>query len=93
VLAVGVLAMALTAGSARADIINVPDDYETIQEAIEAADPGDEVVVAEGEYFEHINFLGKAIAVRSADPDDPEVVANTIINGSGAGTVVTCESG
>ena len=78
---------------ARADIINVPDDYETIQEAIEAANPGDEVVVAEGEYFENIDFLGKAITVRSTDPEDPEVVAATIINGSATGPVVTCSSG
>jgi predicted outer membrane repeat protein len=85
--------MLLVARSARADIINVPDDYETIQEAIEAADPGDEVVVAEGEYFENIDFLGKAITVRSTDPADSTVVVNTIINGGGTGTVVTCENG
>ena len=89
--AIGLILMGPT--FARADIINVPADYPTIQEAIDAAEDTDEVVVAEGEYFENINFLGKAITVRSTDPEDPEVVANTIINGGGAGTVVMCNSG
>ena len=84
---------ALAGEPAQADIINVPDDYPTIQEAIAAAENGDEVVVAEGEYLETIDFLGKVITVRSTDPEDPGVVASTIINGGGAGTVVTCERG
>ncbi len=33
-----------------ATIINVPDDYETIQEAVDAAGPGDAIMVAAGEY-------------------------------------------
>ena len=36
--------------SARADILLVPDDYGTIQAAINAAVNGDEVVVADGIY-------------------------------------------
>jgi len=87
------LLLAMLSRLASAEIINVPDDYPTIQEAIEAAGEGDEVVVAEGEYFENINYNGKAITIRSADPEDPEVVANTIINGGATGSVVTCESG
>ena len=55
-----------------------------------AAVTGDEVIVAQGEYFENINLLGKAITVRSTDPNDAEVVLNTIINGGGSGSVVTC---
>ncbi|MDY7109930.1 MAG: right-handed parallel beta-helix repeat-containing protein, partial [Planctomycetota bacterium] len=78
---------------ARAEIINVPADYPTIQQAIDAADPGDEVIVAEGEYIENIDFLGKAITVRSTDPENPDVVEATIINGDAAGSVVTCDSG
>ncbi len=68
--------------SAHADIINVgPGD--SIQDAIDAAMDGDEIVVAEGTYLEAIDFLGKAITVRSTDPADPVVVANTIIDGTG----------
>lgn len=78
---------------AGAAIINVPDDYATIQEAIDAAEDGDEIIVAQGTYCESIDLLGKAIIVRSTDPDDPDVVENTIIDGSGANHVVQCISG
>ena len=81
----GIAAGLVLVGECSAAIINVPGDFGTIQAAI--ADPGtvagDEVVVAPGTYFETINFLGKAITVRSTDPDDAGVVLNTIINGGG----------
>jgi len=71
-----------------ADIINVPGDFLTIQEAIDAATDGDEVKVDPGIYLETINFLGKAIWLHSSD--GPEV---TIIDAQQTGTVVTCNSG
>ena len=43
----------------------VPDDYSTIQEAINATVDGDEVVVRPGTYVENIDFIGKGITVRS----------------------------
>ena len=72
--------------------------YPTIQSAITAAVEPNEVVVATGVYYENINFLGKAITVRSSDPNDPSVVSATIIDGSLAGdpncgSVVTFGSG
>ena len=85
-------AVVLAANSHAADI-NVPGDELTIQAGIDAAVNGDVVIVAQGEYFENINFNGKAITVRSTDPNDAGVVLNTIINGGGSGTVVICSSG
>ena len=73
--------------------ILVPEDYATIQEAIDVASPGDVVVVAPGTYQENINFQGKDIALRSTDPEDTSVVEGTVIDGGGLDTVVTFEGG
>ena len=60
-----------------ADVIEVPGHHPTIQEAIDAAGNGDTIEVAPDTYTERIDFLGKAITLRSTD--GPEV---TIIDGS-----------
>ncbi|MCD5401321.1 right-handed parallel beta-helix repeat-containing protein [candidate division NPL-UPA2 bacterium] len=76
-----------------APVISVPGDYPTIQAAIDAAEDGDVIVVEPGTYRENIDFMGKAITLRSTAPDDPEVVAATIINGGNNGSVVTFRTG
>ncbi|MBC8465523.1 T9SS type A sorting domain-containing protein [bacterium] len=81
--------------SAQAVILNVPDDFETIQGAINATEDGDTILVAPGEYIENINFVGKAIFVASliiADGDEV-YIDSTVINGNREGSVVTFANG
>ena len=68
--------------------IHVPADQPTIQAAIDAAAPGDTVLVAPGTYTENISFKGKAITV--ASDSGPQ---STIIDGNAAGPVVVFATG
>jgi beta propeller repeat protein/parallel beta-helix repeat protein len=65
--------------------------YDYIQHAIVAGQAGDMIVAGEGIYNESINFKGKKLTVSSVNPDEPAVVAATVINGSGR--VATFSSG
>ena len=71
-------------GFASAQIIHVPGDQSNIQAGINAASDGDTVLVAEGTYYENINFWGKAITVASNFilDGDTNYINNTIIDGS-----------
>lgn len=69
--------------------IQVPGDFETIQEAINAAVDRDRILVAPGVYTEQIDFLGKQIEVIGT-----EGAGETIIDAEGTlGYVVTMISG
>ena len=84
-----VVCLAPTLGQAR--IITVDDDgpadFSNIQAAIDDANDGDTVEIQPGTYTGpgngDINFKGKAITVRSTGPNDPNIVAATVISGGG----------
>jgi parallel beta-helix repeat protein len=61
--------------------INVPSDFNSIQEAIDQPIwDGSTITVEDGTYYELIDFKGKGVAVTSEDPNDWDVVADTIID-------------
>ncbi len=64
----------------------VPQDYATIQSAIDACADGDTVLVSEGTYLENIRYRGKAIVVGSLYLVDGDTthIEKTIIDGSGS---------
>ena len=68
--------------------------FETIQRGIDEVNDGWGVVeVNEGTYYETIDFNGIECTLRSTNPDDWEVVENTIIDANGSGSVVRFNSG
>ena len=75
--------------------LNTGQSYRSIQCAIDDAADGAEIVVGPGfwQYLENLNFKEKNVTVSSTDPQDPAVVAGTVINAGGRGRVVTFSTG
>ncbi len=72
-----IVACLLMSAPAAGNEIYVPDDYTMIQDAIDAAEDGDTILVRPGFYWEIFAFQGKAVEVRSlAGPE------STIVEGS-----------
>jgi hypothetical protein len=69
-------------------VINVPEDFPSIQAGIDAASNGDTVEVLPGTYFENIDFKGKLITVTSTGGSYA-----TAIDGDQQGPVVVFHSG
>ena len=63
--------------------------YKSIQQAIIQAESGDEIIVSKGIYNENIDFWGKNITIRSSDPNNPDIVADTVIDGGNEGYVAS----
>ena len=76
------LTLAFNIQPVKAGTIIVPDDYPTIQEAIDAASPRDTIFVKAGTYYEHVS-INKSISLIGEDRN------LTVIDGSGTGNVVT----
>lgn len=74
-----------------AQIINIPADYPTIQEGIDAAEEGDTVLVQPGTYYENIRIShANNITVASLylTTEDPSYISQTVIDGGQQYSVV-----
>ena len=67
------------------ELLYVPNDFSTIQEAIDASSNGDTVIVFPGIYNEAVNFNSKNIIVASnyLMTGDTSFISATIIDGGG----------
>ena len=74
-------ALLLVAGTAAAATIVVPDDYATVQEAVDAANPGDTVYIRAGLYHERVT-VDKTLTIEGEHRD------TTILCGQGSGDVL-----
>lgn len=71
----------------------VPSEYATIQEAIDASEDGDEIIVAPGVHSggndtEVFNTMGKQLYIHSSSGQDV-----TFVNGTGSKRILVCEMG
>lgn len=83
------LFIAITFASIPATIINIPDDYPTIQAGIDASSDCDTVLVQPGTYVENIDFNGHNIVVGSLflTIGDTSYISSTVIDGDSSGSI------
>ena len=72
-------------------ILHIPSDYLTIQSGINASTNGDTVLVHPGIYQEKLIIQGRSIVLASKflTTSDTSYIDSTILDGNGAGIVVT----
>jgi len=83
-LIIGMGILFLCSGALSATIINIPSEYLTIQQGIDASLVADTVLVQPGTYIENINYNGKNITVASLflTSADTSYISQTIIDGN-----------
>ncbi len=76
-----------------ADILYVPVQHETIQDAIDLSQPSDTVLIMPGEYTEYL-FLEASLTIASMylDEGDSSIICNTVMNGNGRGKFIIIDT-
>jgi hypothetical protein len=75
------LLCALAAGGARAETLEVPGQYPSVQAAIDAAGTWDVVSIAKRRYRENVLIAGKAVVLQSALPPTGDPYDHPVIDG------------
>lgn len=74
ILALAIATPLLAATAQAGNTLHVPQDYSTIQAAINASAQTDIVLVAPGTYHETLDFKGKAVTVTSSDGPEKTII-------------------
>jgi parallel beta-helix repeat protein len=70
----GLPALSVSRVEASPGTIYVPDDYTTIQAAVDAANPGDTIIVKDGTYTENVNVNKDHLTVQSENGAETTIV-------------------
>ena len=82
------IALVLSPTMASGAVLNVPSQFDSIQEAIDNASEGDTVLVDPGSYYERLYFGNASITVESVEGPN-----TTVIDAEWLGPVVTFDNG
>ncbi|MCI2436782.1 right-handed parallel beta-helix repeat-containing protein [Candidatus Acetothermia bacterium] len=69
----------LVAGAVLAKEIKVPDEFKTIQEALNTAEPGDVILIAGGDYTENLLITKSVTLQGAAGRDFVSVIGNGVV--------------
>ena len=74
------------------EIINIPDDYPTIQQGIDAAVPEDTILIWPGTYIEELEINQKDLVLSSRflSTGDTSFIDSTILDGDSTYHILTC---
>ncbi len=82
------LVVSLTGSAITAAELNVPGSYDSIQAAVDAASPGDTILIAEGNYDEVVQIDKSGLTLKATGKTSATVLNGTINIESVSGTVI-----
>jgi len=85
-----ILVTCLLTGGAIGDMLHVPGDHDTIQDAIDASSEGDTILIGPGRWMERLDLGGRSITLKGSTGPDATIVDGT---GKGRAPTLTCDDG